>query len=104
MMTRRCMAASRTSPDQAAKPAPTARGRWIGARRNDRLRRQPGLEEASLAFGGGPAGHGAERPPARPLEAPALEGIGFESDHETERQHSQAGPALVDARKARDGL
>ena len=104
MMATRCMARLRSGRPAGRRGVAPSAGRRSGRRRDDRLRRQPGLEEPPLALGGGLAGHRAERAPAAPTERPAAERVGLEADHEIDRQDRQADPALIDARHALDQL
>src|SRR5581483_8691169 len=104
MMTRLCMASTR--PDEAAEAAPAVAG---GARRRDssgqdRLRGQPGVEEAPLAFGGGLAGHRADGAPAAPLQAPAAQRVGLEGEEQVHGEAGEPRPARIDRGAAGSSL
>src|SRR5262245_63639805 len=73
-----------TEETAEASPASVCcRRRGAGGCQN-RLARQPAVEEAPLAIGCRHAGHGADHAPTAPLQPPATQRVGLEADQQIE--------------------
>src|SRR5262245_49362641 len=107
MMTTRCMGSlvvplqrGDDGPLLAALPLPGAGHGWP----DDRLRRNPSLKEAALAFAAvAPIGR-AQRPPAASRQRPAPQRVAFEGQEQIEGDEAQTGPASVEDRRQTQGL
>src|SRR5262245_66631347 len=108
MMTTRCMASLVALPLQRGDDRPVLAG-WPlpgsgRVRPNNRLRRDPRLKEAALAFASvEPIGR-AQQPPAASRQRPAPQRVAFEGQEQIEGEQAQTSPASVEDRRQPQGL